>query len=92
MSRKNDTSRMFLRIVIPARDMVRVEKFVNCLKNNGVNPIVSRRQKIFENRPDLDVIELIYILYLTPLEEKNIRKRLSRMLSGTIGFFLLYEI
>jgi len=89
---RNNTSKMILRIVIPARDMDRVKKFVDDLKNSGINPVVSKRQKIFENRPDLDVIELIYILYLTPVEEKGIRKQLSKMLSGTIGFFLLYGI
>jgi len=89
---RNNTSKMILRIVIPARDMDKVKKFVDDLKNNGINPVVSKRQKIFENRPDLDAIELIYILYLTPVEEKDIRKQLSKMLSGTIGFFLLYGI
>ncbi len=80
-----------LRIVIPFRDYNRVKSIFDLLAKKDIKTSFSYRDPIFPVRGDMDVLEYIYIIKLDKKEKNELYKELSKKLSGTIGFFLLYK-
>jgi len=81
-----------LRIVVPLRDFKVIEPILDELDEKGYTPLYKFRIKHFDNRRDLDSLEYIYVLNITSREARDLEKKLSKMLHGTIGFFLLFKL
>lgn len=79
-----------VRIVVPARDFDKVKDIVNKLKEKSQN-YIHTTIKLFEVRPDLDSIEYTFIVTLSQHEVRELSLLLSKRLSGTIGFFIIYD-
>ncbi len=78
-----------VRIVVPRRDRVRVSGVVERLEKEGFL-VRHRVERLFENRPDLDSFEYVFLIELSTLEVRRLRDELGKKLSGTIGFFQVY--
>ncbi|MCD6368947.1 MAG: hypothetical protein J7L38_04025 [Thermoproteales archaeon] len=87
-----ETRKYILRVVVPARDLKRVEKALETVKTKGCLSFYSKRIKHFDVRRDLDSLEFVYLLVLSRDDERKLREMFSRILQGTIGFFLLYVV
>jgi len=79
-----------VRVVVPARDFERVLNIVKELKEKAES-VKFEVKKLFESRPDLDSVEYTFIVSLSKDEAKKYEDVLSKRLSGTIGFFLIYS-
>lgn len=76
------------RIVVPRRDYQRVEWLAEVLKSEGFELVLAKVEKLFEERSDLDVIEVVFIAKLAAQPRKELEKRLAASLRGSIGFFV----
>ncbi|RLE77280.1 MAG: hypothetical protein DRJ56_02675 [Thermoprotei archaeon] len=79
-----------VRVVVPARDFSRVAPVVSELERRAVS-VKRAVKRIFDERPDLDSVEFTIVVSLTKDEVRRYRRDLGRRLSGTIGFFLIYN-
>jgi len=79
-----------VRVVVPARDFERVSNVVKELKERAES-VKFEVKKLFESRPDLDSVEYTFIVSLSKEETKRYEDILSKQLSGSIGFFLIYS-
>jgi len=79
-----------VRVVVPARDFERVSSVVKELERRAES-VRFEVKRLFESRPDLDSVEYVFIISLSKEETKRYRSILSKRLSGTIGFFLIYD-
>lgn len=79
-----------VRVVVPTRDFERVSSIVNELKEKAES-VRFEVKKLFESRPDLDSVEYTFIVSLSREETRKYEDILSKRLSGTIGFFLIYN-
>jgi len=84
-------SEYILRIVVPFRDYKRIKPIIKRLKEKNVEPKFVHRDPIFPDRGDMDVVEYVYVIRMSEEERREMYNLLSRTLSGTIGFFLLYK-
>ena len=79
-----------IRIVVPARDLVRVADIISKLNREAIS-VTNKVKRLFDSRPDLDSIEYVFTMKLSRDKERILRRELSKRISGTIGFFLIYK-
>jgi len=80
-----------VRIVVPARDYRRIASIVDELEERS-QPFLRKRTPHFENRSDLDSLDIVFILDLNPREKKELTLKLSKALRKSLGFFLIFPL
>ncbi len=83
--------RVVLRIVVPYRDYKKLRPVLNELYAKGYKPVSMRRDVLFEDRRDLDPLEIVFRLEVTPTEARRIKRKIAETIRGTLGFFLMYR-
>lgn len=76
------------RVVVPRRDYPRVEWLSEVLRGEGFELLHAKVDRIFEERSDLDVVEIVFVARLPARSRRELERRLAASLRGSIGFFV----
>ena len=79
------------RLVVPRRDLGRVEWFLEEARARGFRLVGENVSKLFENRGDLDVFEYVFEAELSGGERRELEERLALSLHGCLGFFVVFR-
>jgi len=82
------TEPYFFRVVVPRRDYQRVEWLSEVLKSEGFELVLAKVERLFEQRSDLDAVEIVFVARLAAKSRRELEKRLAASLRGSIGFFV----
>lgn len=76
------------RVVVPRRDYRRIEWLSEVLKGENFAVLYVRVDRLFDERADLDSIEIAFLLRGDAKARREMERRLAESLRGSIGFFV----
>ena len=76
------------RVVVPRRDYQRIEWLSDVLKGEGFTVLYMRVDRLFDERADLDSIEIAFLLRGNAKARREMERRLAESLRGSLGFFI----
>jgi len=76
------------RVVVPRRDYQRVEWLAEVLKGESFELLWAKVDRLFEQRSDLDAVEIVFVAKLAAKSRRELEKRLATSLRGSLGFFV----
>lgn len=82
------TEPYLFRVVVPRRDYQRVEWLAEVLRGEGFELLWAKVDRLFEQRSDLDVVEIVFVARLAAKARRELERRLAASLRGSIGFFV----
>ena len=86
-------SRLYLfRLVVPRRDYRRVRWVEEIIKAGRASLVGLKVYELFSERSDLDAIEVIFTVKMSPEDRRRLERRLAESLRGSIGFFVSHPI